>query len=379
MAPARVVIAGGGFAALEAALAVRALAEERAELTLICSSPAMAYRPAATVEAFGEEPGLSFDLPQIATDLHATYHAFALEAVAPQKRWVRLESGVQLGYDALILALGALPTAAIPGALTFRDQRDVPRVRALLGQITAGAVGRLLFAVPSRQSWSLPVYELALLSAAHAAKHSVDVEVAVVTPEREPLALLGSGASRAVANLLYEWDIRFVGGVLPHSVQRDGSLALQFEAPIAADRVVAVPELRGRRIAGIPADWSGFVPVDGASRVEGRPNIYAAGDMTSFPVKQGGIAAQQADRAAAEIAASLGLPVTEQRHTWILRARLVHGEGALALRAELDELGQPTGATIEHLESRSAEDLKVFGRYLTPYMSMYRARLCAAA
>jgi len=34
MRPARVVIAGGGFAALEAALALKALGQERAELTL---------------------------------------------------------------------------------------------------------------------------------------------------------------------------------------------------------------------------------------------------------------------------------------------------------------------------------------------------------
>ena len=245
MAPARVVIAGGGFAALEAALAVRALADDRAELALISPAPVLAYRPAAPTEAFREEPGLEFELPQIAADLGATYWASAVEAVAPEQRTVQLESGTQLEYDVLVLAVGAEATATIPGALIFRDQRDVARLRALLAQVAAGEVRRLVFVVPSHQSWSLPAYELALLSAGQAADHSVDPEIAVVTPEATPLAVFGPGSSQAVASLLHERHIRFIGGVLPHSVQPDGSLALQFEAPIAADRVVALPDLRG--------------------------------------------------------------------------------------------------------------------------------------
>lgn len=142
---------------------------------------------------------------------------------------------------------------------------------------------------------------------------------------------------------------------------------------------MAVPELRGRRITGVPANWLGFVPTDGAGRVEGLTNVYAAGDMTSFPIKQGGLAAQQADVIAHTIAARLGAPVKELQPNRILRARLLHGEGALVLRTELDLLGRPTKATIEHRESRQATDLKVFGRYLTPYLSITRRRLQHAA
>jgi sulfide:quinone oxidoreductase len=130
---------------------------------------------------------------------------------------------------------------------------------------------------------------------------------------------------------------------------------------------------------GIPTNWSGFVPTDGLGRVEGLANVYAAGDMSTFPIKQGGLAAQQADAIAHTIAASLGAPVKELHETRILRARLVHGEGAVVLRTALDALGRPTGATIEHRESRRAPDLKVFGRYLTPYLAIYRSRLEPAA
>jgi sulfide:quinone oxidoreductase len=150
---------------------------------------------------------------------------------------------------------------------------------------------------------------------------------------------------------------------------------LKFGAPIRSDSVVAGPVLDGPEIAGIPADRSGFVPTDSLGRVEGLANVYAAGDMTTYPIKQGGIAAQHADRVAQTIAAELGSPMKELRKPLILRARLLSGQGAVVLRAELDALARPTGATVEHREFREAPELKVFGPYLTPYLAIYRSRL----
>jgi sulfide:quinone oxidoreductase len=372
------VIAGGGFAALEAALALRALADERVQMTLISPGTVFTYRPAATSEAFADEPFFEYDLRDIAADLGVTHRRTALALVAPQRQWLRVKSGFTLDYDFLVVAVGARARLAIPGATTFRDQRDLRRFRTVLEELAAGSVRRLVFAVPSHDSWSLPVYELAFMSEAYAAGHGVHAEILIVTPERSPLAVFGASASRLVGELLAERGITFVGGSTPHSVRRDGSLALQFDGPISADRVVAVPELQGPRLAGIPSSWSGFVPTDTTGRVEGVSNVFAAGDVTTYPIKQGGLAAEQADLVAQSIAAELGAPVKEQRHARILRARLVHGEGALVLRTELDALGRPVGSTFEHRELRLAPDLKVFGAYLTPYLSAYRSRLEAA-
>lgn len=378
-APARVVIAGGGFAALEVALALQALGEGRVKLTLISPDVSFAYRPAATVEAFNDAPQASYDLREIALDLSATYHQGTLEAVAHQKHWVRLGSGAWLDYHYLVLAIGARVRIAVPGAMTFRDQRDLARFKALLDELGAGGMRRLVFAVPSRHAWALPAYELALQSALHAARRSADVEITLVTPERAPLEVFGMDASRAVADLLAERDIRFLGGSIPHSVGGDGALALRADAPVPADRVVAIPELYGPRLPGVPATWAGFTPTDSCGRVEELSDVYAAGDMTTFPIKQGGLGAQQADLVAHTIAAELGAPVKELHEARILRARLLHGDGALVLRTELDALGRATGSTIEHRESRHAADLKVFGRYLTPYLSIYRSRRDAAS
>jgi len=375
---ARIVIVGGGMAALEAALAIRALAGQLAALTLVSPSAKLAYRPAAPAEAFTEAPPAVFDLRRIAADFGAEFVAAAVEAVEPDAQAVRLNSGDEIRYDALVLAAGARATTAVPGALTFRDQRDLPRFKVILDQLGAGALERLVFAIPSRRCWSLPAYELAMHASLHAVEHSVPARITIVTPEPRPLEVFGAQASRRVAELLAEREIRFLADAIPHSVDREGNLAIEFDAPVQADRVVALPELYGQRIAGVPASWSGFVPTDPEGRVEGLPNVYAAGDLTTYPIKQGGLAAQQADRVAHTIAGELGAEVKELHDTHVLRARLLTGEGALVLRTELDSLARPTGATVQHRESRQVENLKVFGRYLTPYLSMYASRVAAA-
>jgi sulfide:quinone oxidoreductase len=366
---AHVVIAGGGFAALEAALALSALAADRARVTLISPDPVFAYRPAATAEAFVEAPPLSYDLEAIAADLGASYRRGRLEAVASQEKHVRLASFARLSYDALVLAIGTRASAAVPGALTFRDQRDVPLFRSLLQELEAGGVGRLVFAVPPGCSWPLPLYELALLSAMHVQEYHVGTEITVVSPEQTPLAIFGAEASRLIAGLLAERGVRFVGDSAPSNVRGDGSLELQFGGALRADRVVAATQLRAEPITGVPASPWGFVATDALGRVADLADVYAAGDMTTSAIKQGGLATQQTDRIAHTIAKKIGIDVGEFRAARVLSARLLSGERPIFLRTELEEDGRPTKATFEQTDTdEPASSSKVFGRYLTPYL-----------
>ena len=73
------------------------------------------------------------------------------------------------------------------------------------------------------------------------------------------------------------------------------------DGTVAAERVVSLPRLEGLRILGIPQDDDGFIGTDLSGRVRGLEDVYAAGDITDYPVKQGGIATQQADAVAATI------------------------------------------------------------------------------
>ena len=56
---------------------------------------------------------------------------------------------------------------AVTGALTFRGPADTRKIEQLLRDLEGVTVRRVVFAVPVGVTWSLPAYELALLTAAH--------------------------------------------------------------------------------------------------------------------------------------------------------------------------------------------------------------------
>jgi CBS domain-containing protein len=242
-------------------------------------------------------------------------------------------------------------------------------MRTLLEEIVAGEVGRVAFAVPWGAVWSLPIYELALMTAAYLAERGLGgVELALVTPEEEPLQLFGRAGSEAVRQLLEERGIALQTGSCPVELV-DGELRLVPEQTIAADRVVALPRLRGPRIDGLPQTVEGFLPVDAHGQVHGLADVFAAGDITSFPVKQGGIAAQQANAAAEMIAANAGADLTPQPFRPVLRGLLLTGRQPRYLRHEIT--GGAGDVSVASPEPLWWPPAKIVGRYLAPFLGAF--------
>jgi sulfide:quinone oxidoreductase len=365
----RVLIAGGGVAALEAALALRELGEGRVGVEMLAPEPEFWYRPLAVAEPFGLGEVRHFDLAELAASAGATFSPGALSAVDAGSRVARTSVGGLVPYDVLLVACGAGPSPAVPGALTFRGPADTERIRTLLAEMVAGQVGRVAFVVPWGAVWSLPIYELALMTAAYLAERELsDVELSLVTPEEAPLQLFGQAGSEAVRQLLEERGIALRTGSAPVELV-EGELRLVPEGSIAADRVVALPRLRGPRIDGLPQTVEGFLSVDAHGQVHGLADVFAAGDITSFPVKQGGIAAQQADAAAEMIAANAGADLTPQPFRPVLRGLLLTGRQPRYLRHELTGGGGDVSeAGPEPLWWPPA---KIVGRYLTPFLAQH--------
>jgi sulfide:quinone oxidoreductase len=149
----------------------------------------------------------------------------------------------------------------------------------------------------------------------------------------------------------------------------DSRLEIVGGDPIEADWVVTLPRLTGRPIEGIPQDREGFIAVDGHGRVEGVPDVYAAGDITRFPVKQGGIAAQQADAAAEAIAAEAGAAITPTLFEPVLRGLLLTGRRPAFLRAEIGGGHGDTSTVVEEPLWWPAG--KIAARHLGPYLAEY--------
>ena len=364
-----VLIAGGGVAALEAMVALRSLAGDRVDVGLLAPDSDFFYRPLSVAEPFGAGQAHRFDLRSLAQGCGAWHALGSLVAVDGDRRSVRTSQGATFGYDVLLLAVGARPREAIPGALTFRGQLDVPALRALLRDLDEGLVQRVVFALPGGVTWPLPLYELALLTADHLARTGNTLaELAVVTPEEAPLGILDGEASEAVADELDRRGIALATGVYPASFE-GGELHLVPGTSIPADRVVSLPRLRGVPIAGVPQDGDFFVPTDATGLVSGLADVYAAGDITTFPIKQGGLAAQQADAVAEAIAARAGAPVTPRPFDPVLRGLLLTGSLPLYVRAELSG-GRGESSTVAS-DALWWPPGKIAARHLAPYLARY--------
>lgn len=363
----RVLIAGGGVAALEAMVALRTLAGELVQVHLLAPDKDFAYRPLAVAEPFDVGAVQRFPLPALAGACGAKHQLGSLTSVDPDKRRVRTSRLVEIAFDALLIAVGVRAHHAIPGALTFRGPEDVGAFKALLGDLEAGRLSRIVFAVPSGVSWALPLYELALLTADRTEKLSIrSTEIVLITPEEAPLALFGREGSEAVRALLDEKRIRLEAGRTPSAFDR-GELRLIPDDVVAADAVVSLPSLRGQVIAGIPRGAQDFIPTDPYGRVEGLPAVYAAGDITAFPIKQGGLAAQQADAAASTIAAAAGADVEPQPFEPVLRGLLVTGGTPTYLRADIR--GGRGDDSMAGSEALWWPPGKIAGRYLGPFLA----------
>ena len=334
--PLDVVIAGGGVAGLEALLALHRLAGPRVRIDLLAPEREFVYRPLAVAEPFGLARPARIDLAEFAAQHGARHRRDALASLDPGRQTLHTASGRTLHYDALLLAVGVRPVEAVSGALTFRGPADVEAFGGLLGELERGRVRSVAFALHPRTSWPLPLYELALLSAAHLRGHGHDVEWALVTHEGAPLEVFGARASREVAELLEEERFEIVTSRVPRKAS-GGRLLLEDGGELEAERVVAMPELRLPFLPGVPRGAGGFIPTDGLGRVKGLTRVFAAGDATSFPIKQGGLAAQQADAAAATIAALAGATVEPRAPDLLLRAALLTGSAPRFLRAALSD------------------------------------------
>ena len=362
----KVLIAGGGVAALEAALALRALAVDRVSIELLAPEPQFSYRPLAVAQPFALGEVAQFDLGELAARVNAGFSLGALASVDAWAHEVHTLAGGTIRYDALLIACGAVPQPAVRGALTFRGPADTAEIEQLLSEIEAGRVRRVAFAVPWGAAWSLPVYELALMTAAWVAQRGTrGVELSLVTPEEAPLHVFGLEASEAVLSLLGERGIAVHTHVYPSNF-RDEQLILVPDGVVEADRVVALPRLEGQRIDGILQTRDGFIPVDTHGRVAGMSDVYAAGDITSFPIKQGGIAAQQADAVADAIAVAAGADILPSPFRPILRGLLLTGSEARYLRRDLARPGDASWASPEPLWWPPA---KIAGRHLAPFLA----------
>jgi sulfide:quinone oxidoreductase len=341
---AHVLVAGGGVAALEAAFALRALAGDLVDIELLAPETVFLYRPQAVFEPFGGRQAQAFELAELAGALGAQLTLGELASVDPGAHVARTAGGMTVPYDALVVATGASPAAVLHDALTFRGPADGERAAAIAQSADRSP---LTLAIPTRRTWPLPLYELAL-----GLRSVTDRPIALATVEPSAGTALGEAGSCYLTSLLASRNIRL-------------EVNVRFDR-FARGVTIAAPELHAARIYGIPADDDGFIPTGRFGEVVGVDDVHAAGDVTCSEVKHGSLAAGQADTVAEVIAAGAGAPVTPAPFRPILRARIACGNDSIYVRRDLADPGDPGTVSSDPLWSPPA---KIFARYLAPALA----------
>ena len=346
----RVLICGGGIAAVEALLRLRRLTGQALEITMLSPADELRYRPLAVAEPFSRPGARAYPLRRIAQRTGATWVQDALEWVDPDGQKAHTSDGASLPYDALVLAFGARSEVPYEHVTAFDDAHADDSYRGLVQDVEEGYTRSVALLLPPGPTWPLPVYELALMTAERAKSMSLEgLPIDLVTPERRPLQAFGDAAGEAVGQLLER------SGVTVHLESEAEVLASRRlvirpeDSELERGRIVAMPRVAGRRVRGVPSDPDGFLPIDEYCRVKClEPRVFAAGDAADHPIKHGGLGAQMADSAAAGIAALAGANVETAPLRPVIHGVLYTGEHPLYLTTRLDEAG--------HAESEVSRD-----------------------
>src|SRR6478735_8054459 len=239
--PMNVLIAGGGPAALEAALALHRLAGDRVTTTVLAPESEYTYRPLSVLSPFAAGGATTYSLARIATEAGCTHVRGRLRRVDPLAHTVETVTGESLTYDALLMASGAWPRAAFTQAITFIGSlTDQQQLHGIVQDVEDGYLHSVAFVVPSGRVWALPLYELALMLAERAYSMCARLELHFVTPAASPLEVFGPEAAREVAELLSQAGITVHTGADPEVL---GSGRVQLSPTgetLQVDRIIAL-------------------------------------------------------------------------------------------------------------------------------------------
>ena len=234
----------------------------------------------------------------------------------------------------------------------------------MLDRLRSGEARSVTFVAPTMTGWLLPLYELALMTARELARPTRRSPSCASSPRRIGLWRCSAASSaRASAGLLAAAGIEFVHA----SFTKVAGGGLTYAAHRPAD-----PTTSSRCRFCKARTWPVFRPrpLTGSSRRrvragEGLADVYAAGDAVDFPVKQGGLAAQQADAVAEHVAASYGAGVEPSPFRPVLRGMLFTGDEPLYMRSGVPAADPDVPGAWYPLWWPPT---KVAGRYLAPYL-----------
>jgi len=291
----RIVVLGGGFAGLIAAVGA---ARKLEELNIPRSDIAVSLVNRDAYHAIRVRM-YETDLSDVRVPLADVLEPIGVELVLgdvsrldASAHQIHLAGGPVLSYDRLILALGSeLVRPPIPGLAEHGFDVDtyeaatrlaahldaLPSHPATAGRYTALVIGGGLTGVEAAAELGTRMREIA----GTAPSRVIVADRTARIGER-----MGPGACDVIAEALSSLDVESRPGVSVASVDARGALLSSGER-IDADTVIWCGGLKAHPLAAkLPGrhDEFGRIPVDRFMKVEGLADIYAAGDIATVPL-----------------------------------------------------------------------------------------------
>lgn len=375
MSDFRVVVCGGGIAAVEGLLRLRRLLGGSVDIDVIAPNDDLVIRPLAVSQPFAFGPPSRYELGRILTDNDAGWIKDTLAGVDREAQVVHTGGGESRNYDALLIAVGGRSVEAFEHVRTFSDGKADEAYQGVIQDIEEGYSKSIAFLLPDGPVWPFPLYELALMTAERAGSMGIDeLEMSLVTPEVSPMAVFGRAVSDTVADLLERAGITVYSSALAQVPAARQVIVQPQGIELHPGSMIATPRIAGPGIPGLAGtDASGFIPIDSACRVPGTDaRVHAVGDAAAYPIKHGGLGAQMADTAASAIAQLAGAEVEVTPFSPLIQGKLLSGGAPLYISARL--IG-PRGFDSQVYDTPPwPEDQKVIAEELGPYLAGVDAR-----
>jgi len=329
-----IVVVGGSFAGLAAALELRNLLPDEANITLVSNQHRFMFMPSLIwiMQGWREPEDISFAIKPVLDEAGINFKHAAMESIDPDAGTITLSFGETLSYDKLLIATGGQwDWDSVPGSRP-KPEGNTVSILSLADAMNAQSYwqaflddpGPIVIGIALNTSLFGAAYELALnLDMALRQEGKRDAaEITFVTPEPYlgHFGMDGIGDSRAVIEAAFSHrDILYKAEEQISRVEPT-MLVADPHHHYKSDFTILIPPYRGikpiREAEGL-ANEKGFIEVDEYQRSTTNENIYAAGVAAKFPTQSasllpigrftpGTVSAELGRIAAHNIAADLG-------------------------------------------------------------------------
>jgi sulfide:quinone oxidoreductase len=313
----QVVILGGGFAGVEAAITLSAA--RRFDITLVSERSFLHLFP---VSIWTPTRGIAPSRTKVELAAIAAAHGFAVRvdavtAITPELNQVTV-GGATLDYDYLVIALGAgkpSPTGVEHTLSLCAGPSQAVEIRDRVDALVENCEGRIAVGFgsnpkdPSAMRGG-PAFEI-LFNIDHLLRRKGmrdAFELTFFAPMATPGQRMGE---KALAKIGPELAARGIAQQVgsPITAFEPDAITFASGARIPADLIIFIPGGVGHPViagSGLPVNDAGFLKIDAHTLVDGTANVYAVGDVAElsgpeFRAKQGHVAEAMAHAAAANI------------------------------------------------------------------------------